>query len=76
MTIADLQPGHRGTINQVEARGVVLTRLLAMGLLPDTTITLQRVAPTGDPLWVRVLGTQVALRRKEARLVHITAAES
>ncbi len=76
MTIADLKPGSRGRITALDARGAVLSRLLAMGMLPTHTVSIERVAPTGDPMWIRLLGTQVALRRREASLVTVTAEQA
>jgi Fe2+ transport system protein FeoA len=43
-----------------------------MGLLPDVVTRLERVAPTGDPVWISLEGSQIALRRKEAASVLIT----
>jgi ferrous iron transport protein A len=52
------------------ARPVAL-RLMEMGLLPGTKLTLERVAPLGDPLVVRIRGYALSLRKEEARLVEI-----
>jgi ferrous iron transport protein A len=41
-------------------------RLLAMGLVPGTCVTLIRVAPLGDPVEIRVRGYALSLRRAEA----------
>jgi Fe2+ transport system protein FeoA len=44
---------------------------MEMGLLPGTEVTLERVAPLGDPLVVRVRGYALSLRKEEAHLVEI-----
>jgi DtxR family Mn-dependent transcriptional regulator len=74
MSIADLVPGQRGRVRQVEGEGAIRQRLLDMGLLPDATIELARVAPTGDPLWIKLQGYELALRRTEAAAVKVEAA--
>jgi Fe2+ transport system protein FeoA len=71
MSVSDLKPGDSGTIKQVNAQGAVRQRLLDMGMLPEVEITLERIAPIGDPLWVKLEGTHVALRRSEAQAVRI-----
>lgn len=71
MSLLDLKPGQQGKIKQVKAKGAVRQRLLDMGLLPNAIAHLERVAPTGDPIWISVEGVQLALRRNEAASVLI-----
>ncbi len=70
--VADLKPGEKGRVTQVAGGGPIRRRLLDMGILPDTTVEVERFAPTGDPIWIRLEGTQLSLRRKEASLVSVT----
>lgn len=74
MSADDLQPGQRGRITQVLAHGPVRQRLMDLGLLPDVEIRLERVAPTGDPLWIRLAGAEYALRCAEARALVVVPA--
>ena len=46
-------------------------RLLAFGLTPGTVVSVERVAPLGDPLEVRVRGFALSLRRGEASAVTV-----
>lgn len=46
-------------------------RLLAFGLTPGTLISVERVAPLGDPLELRVRGFALSLRRGEADAVTV-----
>ena len=57
------------TVVRVEATGAIRQRLLDMGILPQAEIVVQRVAPAGDPIWIELDGTQLALRGQEARAV-------
>ena len=70
-SICDLVPGQQATVTQVQASGAIRQRLLDMGLLPSVQVRVERTAPTGDPIWIRFLGTQLALRREEARAVRV-----
>jgi Fe2+ transport system protein FeoA len=72
MSVSDLKPGQHGTIRQVDAKGAIRQRLLDMGLLPEAVLRVERVAPTGDPVWISLRGSQIALRRKEAQSVLIS----
>jgi DtxR family Mn-dependent transcriptional regulator len=70
-TLADLRPSETGLITQVNAAGAIRQRLLDMGMLPNTSVTMERLAPTGDPMWVRMDGFQLSLRRNEAQAILI-----
>lgn len=47
-----------------------------MGLTPGTTIRMIRFAPLGDPIQIEVRGTQLALRRIEAKALIVQTADS
>ena len=72
MSVSDLQPGQEGKVRQLNATGSIRQRLLDMGLLPNTTVRLERLAPAGDPIWISLQGSQLALRRKEAQAVLVS----
>lgn len=55
-------------------RGVERRRLLDLGLLPGTRVTAELRSPSGDPTAYRVRGATIALRREQARLVTVRAA--
>jgi len=44
-------------------------KLLALGLLPGTEVTLVRKAPLGDPIELEIRGYRLSLRKKEADLL-------
>ena len=69
VSVFDLQPGESGSVTHVNAAGAIRQRLLDMGILPDARVEVERIAPAGEPVWIRLDGTQLALRRLEARSV-------
>lgn len=69
MTIADLKPGQSGIVAQVGGAGTLRLRLLDMGLTPGTVVWMQRRAPFGDPLQIRLRGYALTLRRESARKI-------
>ena len=72
-TLADLSPGNAGVVTGIEPGRAVRKRLLDMGILPNVEIVVERIAVGGDPIWIRVRGYQISLRRSEARLVRIAS---
>jgi len=74
-TLASLSSGARAQVAAVTGGGAVRQRLLDMGLLPQTRIAIERVAPTGDPIWLRLDDYQLSLRRSEASMVVVAPIE-
>ena len=60
MTLDQLKIGASGTITSVGGDGPLRCRLLDMGLIPRTRVTLQKIAPMGDPIEIRVRARQQA----------------
>ncbi|MGF1786196.1 ferrous iron transport protein A [Photobacterium swingsii] len=46
-------------------------KLMVMGVLPNTEISVVRIAPMGDPLQVRVRGVDIALRKQIAANIDV-----
>ncbi len=66
MTMDQLQIGQKGTISAVGGEGALRLRFLDMGLIPGTRVQLQKVAPMGDPIQIRVRGYELTIRREDA----------
>lgn len=71
MTVDDLQIGQQGIISTVGGEGALRLRFLDMGLIPGTLVHLQKVAPMGDPIQIRVRGYELTIRREDARMIAI-----
>ena len=69
--ISDLSPGESCTVTGVNGSGAIRQRLLDMGILPNVSIHIERIAPAGDPLWIRLQGFQLSLRRAEADAIMV-----
>ena len=67
MTLNELKTGSSGIITAVGGDGPLRCRLLDMGLIPHTRVTLQKVAPMGDPIEIRVRGYELTLRVEQAQ---------
>ena len=71
MTLKELGVGKSGVITAVGGEGVLRCRLLDMGLIPHTRVTLQKIAPLGDPIEIRVRGYELTLRLEDARKIEL-----
>jgi len=69
MTINDLKIGDSGVITAVGGEGALRLRFLDMGLIPGTKVTLQKVAPMGDPIQLRLRGYELSIRREDAKQI-------
>ncbi|RZK49446.1 MAG: ferrous iron transport protein A [Pedobacter sp.] len=70
MKLSDLKPGQQGTI--VSFTDVEMSvKLMEMGCLPGEVVEIERYAPLGDPIAIRVSGYQLCLRKSEAAVILI-----
>ena len=67
MTLDELKTGQSATIQAIGGAGALRLRLLDMGLIPRTRITLIKTAPMGDPIEICVRGYELTLRKDDAR---------
>lgn len=71
VTLAQLTVGRIATVRALMGTDSVSARLLEMGMIPGTTVTLVGKAPLGDPLEFELRGYRLSLRRTEAERVAI-----
>lgn len=74
-SLADLATGASAVVETLDASGPVGRRLGDLGFVPGTAITAVRRAPLGDPTLYALRGTEIALRREEARRVRVRIAD-
>ena len=65
-TLADLKVGQSGVVNVVGGEDALHRHLLDMGITPGVKITLQKTAPMGDPVELRLRGYSLTLRLEDA----------
>ena len=51
--------------------GSLRCRLLDMGLIPKTRVRVEKIAPLGDPLELRVRGYSLSLRKEDAGKIEV-----
>jgi len=70
-SLKDMQPLERGKIVRVGGKKVIRRRLMDMGVVRGAEITMQRVAPLGDPVEIKIKGYDLALRLEEAADINV-----
>ena len=71
MTLNQLPIGREAVITNVGGEGALRCRLLDMGLIPKTKITVTKVAPMGDPIELRLRGYTLTIRVEDARNISV-----
>ena len=71
MTLDQLKTGQRAVIRSIQGEGPLVQRLMALGLLEGSEISVVRRAIGGDPIEVEVMGYALSLRAEEARRIEV-----
>ena len=66
VALLEMKPGQKAKIVKIKGRGSTNKRIIDMGVEPGTMIEVERMAPLGDPVDVKVKGYHLSLRRDEA----------
>ncbi|TET69071.1 MAG: ferrous iron transport protein A [Candidatus Aminicenantes bacterium] len=67
--LGDLTPGTKGKIVKVEGRDAIHRRLLDMGVVRGTEFEVEKKAPLGDPIEIKIMGYHLSLRKYEAETI-------
>lgn len=71
MTLDQLALGQEAVITQVGGQGPLRLRLLDMGLIPGTRVSVQKRAPMGDPIELSLRGYSLTLRLEDAAGIRV-----
>ena len=69
-TIHSLKKGEQAIIKDFDIDTVPL-KLLEMGCLPGNMVELLQIAPFGDPLYLNINGSHVAIRVETAKEIEV-----
>jgi len=69
--LKDLEPGQKGKVIKVKARGQAGRKIIEMGIGPGAVVEIENVASSGDPIEVKVRGFHLSLRKDEAQSVEV-----
>ena len=71
VALSEMEPREKGIITRVGGDKSIRRRLLDMGVVTGAEVEMQRIAPLGDPVEIRIKGYDLALRREEAANIHV-----
>ena len=72
MVLSQLKPGETAKIASIKPAGPLRVRLLDLGLVPGTEITVLHTAPFQGPLELYLRGYHLTLRRSDASMIEVT----
>jgi len=72
--LSELQPGEKGIVKKVLGNSMVKRRIVDMGVVSGTLIEVQKFAPLGDPMEIKVKGFNLSLRKTEADMIELETA--
>lgn len=71
MTLKDVEIGKTVVINKIVGQGSLKRRIMDMGLTRGTEVTIQKVAPLGDPIQLKVRGYELTIRKTDADMIEV-----
>lgn len=71
MTLKDLEIGKSGVVTGVGGAGSLRQHLLDMGVIPGAQVTVEKYAPMGDPMEIRIHGYELTLRLSDAEQIEV-----
>jgi len=69
--LAELKPKQRGKVTKIKCGGAVRQRILDMGVVPGAEVEMERIAPLGDPMEIKIKGYHLSLRKEEAANIFV-----
>ncbi len=70
-TLRDVAIGDSAKVKKLHGEGAVKRRIMDMGITKGVEVTVQKVAPLGDPLEITVRGYQLSIRKADAAMVEV-----
>ncbi len=71
VSLAELTPRRKARVLKLRGLGAAKKRIVEMGVTPGTVVEVERVAPLGDPIEIKVKGYHLSLRREEAEGIEV-----
>jgi ferrous iron transport protein A len=69
--LSELENGEKGKVIRIGVRGSIRRRLMDMGLVTGSEIKMERVAPLGDPIEIKIKGYDLSIRKEVASRIEV-----
>lgn len=76
MTLDKVAVGDAVKIARLNGAGAVKRRMMDMGLTKGTEVTVDKIAPLGDPIELTVRGYKLSIRKADAETIEVTSKNS
>jgi len=73
--LSELQSGQKAVIKSYTDNSTFL-KLMEMGCVPGENVQLEKIAPFGDPISVKIAGYSLSLRLSEAEHIVVETIDS
>lgn len=70
-TLRDAKIGETVRVAKLHGEGAIKRRIMDMGITKGTEIKLEKLAPLGDPIEVKVRDYQLSIRKSDAALIEV-----
>lgn len=74
MTLDTIKPGEKAKVLSLDGDREIKKRITEMGLTRGSVVEVERIAPLGDPMDIKVRGYRLSLRKEEASRVTVERA--
>lgn len=75
MTLDKLPIGESAVIRKVGGEGALRLRLLDMGIIPKTEVSVYKIAPLGDPIEIHLRGYSLTIRKDDAAVIEVSGGD-
>ncbi len=69
--LSSLEPGQKAEIVKITHKGFFRRRILEMGVTAGAVLTVERVAPLGDPVDIKIRGYHLSIRKEESKNIMV-----
>lgn len=73
MLLSDLKTGDLCTVRQLIGDKILQQKMMTMGIVPGVKLSIQKYAPLGDPLEIKIKNFNLSLRKREAATIIVSA---
>ena len=74
-TLKQAKVGDTLRVVKLHGEGAVKRRIMDMGITRGTQLYIRKVAPLGDPVEITVRGYELSIRKADAEMIEVEAAE-
>lgn len=71
MTLKEVEVGQTVTVKKLQGQGATKRRIMDMGIIKGVTVKVEKVAPLGDPIELKVRGYQLSIRKADAEMIEV-----